>query len=46
MPDEVNYIVNDALGLAQFLCQNLNENQAVVYLQAIDGLSKDNWKEA
>ena len=37
-------VVNDALGLTQYICQHLNENQAVVYLQAINGLSKEDWK--
>ena len=39
-------VISDPLGLAQYICQHLSENQAVDYLVAIDGLDKQAWKEA
>ena len=38
--------VNDALGLTQFITKHLGEDQAVSYLQAIEGLTIQDWKEA
>ena len=38
--------VNDALGLTQFITKHLGEDQAVSYLQAIEGLATQDWKEA
>ena len=41
-----NDFVNDALGIAQFICQHLDEIQAVSYLLTIQELSIDDWIEA
>lgn len=45
MPPQVD-CVNDALGIAQFICQHLDENQAVSYLLTIQELSIDDWIQA
>ena len=42
MPD----VVNDALGMAQFVTTHLSENKAVSYLLAIEGISFEQWKTA
>ena len=39
-------IVNDCLGLAQFLTQSLTVEQATAYLLTIEGLSLSDWKAA
>lgn len=42
MPD----VVNNALGLAQFISSGRSEEFAVAYLQSIEGLSITDWREA
>ena len=42
MPD----VVNDALSLAQFITNGRSEEQAIAYLQAIEGITIDDWKSA
>ena len=42
MPD----VVNNALGLAQYICCGRSEDFAVAYLQSIERLSHVDWKEA
>ena len=39
-------VVNDALGIAQYICGCMNEEQAVVYLLAIERLTLQDWKTA
>ena len=39
-------VVNDALGLTQYLTKHLEEPQAVSYLQAIQGLDIEAWRSA
>lgn len=46
MPEELKVIVNDCLGLAQFLTQHLDEKLAVRYLCSITELSLEQWKES
>ena len=38
-------IVNNALGLAQYIAASLNETQSVSYLLAVEGLTIDDWAE-
>ena len=42
MPD----VVNNALALAQFICEGRSEEQAVTFLLALEGLSIDCWRVA
>ena len=39
-------VINDALGLTQYLTKHLEENQAVSYLLAIQGLDIEAWRSA
>ena len=39
----MSVIVNDALAICQHVTRHLNEEQAVLYLQAIDGLTTEQW---
>ena len=39
----VKEVVNNALGLAQYITSSLNETQAVSYLLAVEGLTIDDW---
>ena len=39
-------VVNDALGLAQYITQHLDQEEATLYLVAIEGLSVADWKKA
>ena len=39
-------IVNDALGISQFICKHLSESQAVSYLLTIPELTLEHWIEA
>ena len=43
---EDNFIVNDCLGLTQFLTQHLDERQAIRYLCSITQLTLEQWKDS
>lgn len=44
--NEGDFVVNDALGLAQFITQHMNEARAVAYLASIDALTLEHWRFA
>lgn len=40
------FVVNDALGLAQYITQHLDENRSVAYLSSINALTLEDWNFA